>query len=202
MLTTTITSPSTVNMMSNNKDRCFQCQDHGHIARNCPNISCFEYDEYGHIVMDCPNKIPPSGTSANHYQPRPHRSHHARSSSRHCYEEREMSQPHHHRHCSSNCHDPYIEAALDHDIGIIAIITGVAHNAPIPHTGVIAIDHTMTLHIDHTTDHPHTEAHHTTPEMEACCVHVHPTNLYNEIHIGHTLTPLYHKVNHITRRTP
>ena len=28
-----------------------------------------------------------------------------------------------------------IEAILDYDIGIIAIITGVAHDAPIPHTG-------------------------------------------------------------------
>ena len=49
-----------------------------------------------------------------------------------------------------------IEAILDHDIGTIAIFTGVAHDAPIPHTGVIAIDLTMTLHIDHTADHPHT----------------------------------------------
>ena len=29
-----------------------------------------------------------------------------------------------------------IEAILDHDIGIIIIITGVAHDAQIPHTGV------------------------------------------------------------------
>ena len=35
----------------------------------------------------------------------------------------------------------------------------------------------MTLHIDHIADHPHTEGHHTTPEIEACHVHVHPKNL-------------------------
>ena len=38
-----------------------------------------------------------------------------------------------------------IEATLDHDIGIITIITGVTHNAPMPHTGVIAIHLAMTL---------------------------------------------------------
>ena len=41
---------STVNMMSNDKDHCFQCQELGHVARNCPNIKCFKCDEYGNIV--------------------------------------------------------------------------------------------------------------------------------------------------------
>ena len=95
-----------------------------------------------------------------------------------------------------------IEAVPDHDIGTIAIITGVAHTTQIPHTGVIAIDLTVTLHIDHTTDHPHTEAHHTTPEIEACCIHTHHTNPHDETHIGHTHTPVDHEANHITRRTP
>ena len=58
-----------------------------------------------------------------------------------------------------------MEAIPDHNIGIIAIITGVAHDAQIPHTAVIAIDLSMTPHIDHTADHPHTEAHHTSPEI-------------------------------------
>ena len=31
-LTVTITPPSMVNMMSNNEERCFQCQEHGHIV--------------------------------------------------------------------------------------------------------------------------------------------------------------------------
>ena len=92
-----------------------------------------------------------------------------------------------------------IEAIPGHNIGIIAIITGVAHTAQIPHTGVIAIDFTMTLHIDHTSDHPHTEAHHTTPEIGAYHVHVHHTNLHNKSHIGHTHTPVDHEANHITR---
>ena len=86
-LTATITPPSTVNMMSN-EDRCIQCQGHGHIARNCPNIRCFECHEYSHVVMDYPHKIPPLGTQGKHHQSKLHRGHHAISSSRHCYEKR------------------------------------------------------------------------------------------------------------------
>ena len=70
-----------------------------------------------------------------------------------------------------------IEAIPDHDIGIITATTEVAHDAPVPHTGVIAIDSTMTHHIDHTADHPCTEAHHTTPEIESTHIHIHPTIL-------------------------
>ena len=81
-LTATITPPSMVNLMSNNEDHCFQCQEQGHIAGNCPNIRCFECDEYCHIVMDCPHRIPPLGTPAKHHQSKPHKSHHARESSR------------------------------------------------------------------------------------------------------------------------
>ena len=98
--------------MSNDEDRCFQCQEHGHIARNSPNIRCFECDEYSHNVMDCPCKIPPLRNPAKHHQPRLHRSHCVRSGSRHHYEDRDRqshsrSQPHYHRHCSSSHHDPY-----------------------------------------------------------------------------------------------
>ena len=71
-LTATITPPSMVNMMLNSEDNCFQCQEQGHIARNCPNIRCFEVDEYGNIVMDCPHRIPPLGTPAKHHQSKPH----------------------------------------------------------------------------------------------------------------------------------
>ena len=111
-LTATITPPSVVHIMSNNEDHCFQCQEHGHTARNCPNIRCFECDEYGHIVMDCPHRILTSGTPAKHHQSKPHKSHHTRSSSRHCCKDRDRrshsrSQSHFHRHHSSSWHDSY-----------------------------------------------------------------------------------------------
>ena len=106
-LTATITPPSMVNMMSNDENCCFQCQEHGHIARNYPNIRCFECDEYSHIVMDCPPRVPPSGTLAKQHQPKSHKCHHARSSSRHCHKDRDRiscfrTQSCFHRNCSSS----------------------------------------------------------------------------------------------------
>ena len=47
----------------------------------------------------------------------------------------------------------YIEAVLDHNIGITSTITGVAQDAQIPHTEVIAIDPALTHHMDQTTHH-------------------------------------------------
>ena len=111
-LTAMISPPSTVNTMSNDEDCCFQHQEQGHIARNCPNIRSFKCDEYGYIVMACPHRIPPLGTPAKHHQPKPHKSHHARSSSRHHCEHRDRqscsrSQSHFYRHHSSSHHDSY-----------------------------------------------------------------------------------------------
>ena len=96
----------------------------------------------------------------------------------------------------------HIEATLDHDIGIIATTPGVAHDAQIPHTGVTAIDPTMTYNIYPTADHLCTETQHTTPEIEATHVHIQPTNPLDKIQIGHTHTPVDCKASHITRRTP
>ena len=168
-------------------------------------MRCFECDDYGHIVMDFPHKIPPLGTPAIHHQCKSHKGHLTRPSLRHHYEDRDRqscsrSQPHFHRHHSSSHQDSY-RGILDYDIRIVAIITEAAHNAQILHTEVIAIDLTVTLHIDHTTDHPHTEAHHTIPEIEACQAHIHHTNPHDKTHIGHPHTPVDHETNHITRRT-
>ena len=96
----------------------------------------------------------------------------------------------------------HTEAIPGHDIGTIATTTGVAHTTQIPYTRVIIIDPTVTHHIYHTTDHQHTEAYHTTPEIKVIHVHIHPTNPQDEIHIGHTHTPTGHKANPITRRMP
>ena len=85
-LTATLLPSSSVNMMFNEGDQCFQCQELGHIAHNCPNVHCFECNEYGHIAVDCPDKIPPSGTPMCHK--RWHTRHHTRSTSRHHTQDR------------------------------------------------------------------------------------------------------------------
>ena len=63
-LTATLLLSSTVNVMLSEDDKCFQCQESGHLACHCPCIKCFECDKYGHVAADCPEKIPPSSTPA------------------------------------------------------------------------------------------------------------------------------------------
>ena len=63
-ITSTLLPTSSVNTMSSNNDRCFQCQEIGHMAHYCPHIQCYDCNNYGHIAMDCPDKILPSGTPA------------------------------------------------------------------------------------------------------------------------------------------
>ena len=63
-LTATLLPSSTVNVMSSEDDKCFQCQELGHMACHFPHIQCFDCDGYSHIAADCPDKIPPSGTLA------------------------------------------------------------------------------------------------------------------------------------------
>ena len=63
-LTATLLPSSLVNVMSSSDDKCFQCQESGHMAHHCSCIKCFDCDEYGHVSADCPDKIPPSGTPA------------------------------------------------------------------------------------------------------------------------------------------
>ena len=65
-LTSSLLPTSAVNVMTTDQDRCFQCQEVGHMACYCPHIKCYDCDNYGHVAMDCPNKIPPSGTPARH----------------------------------------------------------------------------------------------------------------------------------------
>ena len=85
-LTATLLPSSTVNLMTNEGDQCFQCQELGHITRNCCIVCCFECDEYGHIAADCPERIPLSGTPACHK--RSHTRYHARLTSRHHHQEK------------------------------------------------------------------------------------------------------------------
>ena len=85
-LTVTLLPSSTVNVMTNEGDQCFQCQEFCHIAHNCPNVHCFECNNYDHIAADCLDKIPPSGTPACHK--RWHTRHHTKLTYRHHHQDR------------------------------------------------------------------------------------------------------------------
>ena len=65
-ITSSLLPTSSVNTMSSDNDRCFQCQEVGHMARYCPHIWCYDCNNYRHVAMDCPDKILPSGTPACH----------------------------------------------------------------------------------------------------------------------------------------
>ena len=80
-ITSSLLPTSSVNTMSSDQDRCFQCQEVGHMAPYCPHIRCYDCDNYGHVAMDCPDKILPSGTAAHCRPGTNERS--RRSSSRH-----------------------------------------------------------------------------------------------------------------------
>ena len=80
-ITSTLLPTSLVNTMSSDNDKCYQCQETGHMACYCPHIRCFDCDKYGHVATDCPDKIPPSGTPACCRSNTTSR--HDRSSSRH-----------------------------------------------------------------------------------------------------------------------
>ena len=107
-LTASLLPSSTVNVMSNKGDQCFQCQELGHIAHHCPNVCCFKCDEYCHIAADSPDRIPPSGTLAHHKRQHSHTGHCTRSTSQHHQNRhrhsRSRSQSHSHRYhsCSHN----------------------------------------------------------------------------------------------------
>ena len=105
-----IIPPSTVDVMSNEEDCCFQCQEPGYIAWCCPHIRHYECDKYGHIVMDCWHRILPSGTSATRHKSQ--KGHHGRSSLRHHHEDRDRqsqsrSQSHFRSHCSLSHHNSH-----------------------------------------------------------------------------------------------
>ena len=116
-ITSTLLPTSSVNTMSSDNDRCFQCQEIGHMARYCPHIQCYDCDNYGHVAMDCPDKILPSGTLAcyrtdtNERHERSYSRHHSHTRrSHHDYKDRSrfscsQSCPCNHRYRSSSHQD-------------------------------------------------------------------------------------------------
>ena len=92
-LTSSLLPASSVNVMTTDQDKCFQCQEVSHMACYCPCIKCYDCNNYGHVAMDCPNKIPPSCMPAHH---RPgHSSRNQRSSSQ--YHSNSSCSRHEHR---------------------------------------------------------------------------------------------------------
>ena len=80
-LMSTLLPSSSVNTMSSDEDKCFQCQELGHMACYCPRIRCSNCDDYGHDAADCPDKIPPSGIPARRRDKNSHTRRHDRSTS-------------------------------------------------------------------------------------------------------------------------
>ena len=111
-LTTTLLPSSMVNVMLSEDDKCFQCQELGHMACHCPNIRCFDCDEYGHVAVDCPNRIPPSGTPACHMKHHSTTRQQTRSTSKHRHRDRHRfsrsrSHSHTHRYRSHSQNNSY-----------------------------------------------------------------------------------------------
>ena len=118
-ITSTLLPTSLVNTMSSNNDRCFQCQEVGHMACYCPHIWCYDCDNYGHVAMHCPDKILPSGTPAccradtnNRSRRSSSRCHSHTKCSHHDQRDRSrfshsQSHPHNHRYWSSSCQDTH-----------------------------------------------------------------------------------------------
>ena len=149
--------------MSNEEDRCFRCQELGHIVCHCLNVHCFECNEYGHIAIDCPDRISPSGMPT--CCKRQH------SNTKHCATKTGADiagQDHSHTLTDIEVTIAIIhtEFILDH---ITDATTGELHNTITPALIVIAVTH-------HTRDHPHVEVHQLIPEMVAVPDHVHHIN--------------------------
>ena len=104
-ITSTLLPTLSVNTMSSDNDRCFHCQEIGHMACYCPHICCYDCDNYGHVAMDCPDKIPPSGTPAccrtdtNDRSRRPSSRHHSHTRQS-CHDGRDRSRFSHSRSCT------------------------------------------------------------------------------------------------------
>ena len=127
-----------VNMMTIDEDRCFQCQEHGHIAGNCPNIRCLNVmtmvtlswiANIGFFLQE-PQQSVTNQSSTKVTTPDQVPDITMRTGTGKAIQ----GLSHNFTDIIAQVIMIPIEAVLDHNIGIISIITGVAHDAPIPHT--------------------------------------------------------------------
>ena len=104
----TLLPSSSVNTMSSDDDKCFQCQETGHMACYFPCIRCFNCNDYGHVTADYPNKILPSGIPAKCRDNNSHTRRHDRSISRnnHCNRHHHCDHQDRHRFSRSQSHNP------------------------------------------------------------------------------------------------
>ena len=186
-LTATLLPSSSVNTMSSDDDKCFQCQESGHLTCHCPCIKCFDCDEYAMLQQIA--------------QPKSHHQVHQHGT--------EIPVP-----TQDNAIDPHLTITIE--IGTIIMIIGtdigLASQDPIP----TVIDTGATVEVTHKgvvpgpiTD-PHTTAHYATETQ------VHTTTnktlhtedpLHTEVfpgitvdpdHVHHTSTTTRHHQNCLT----
>ena len=50
-LTSSLLPASSVNVMTSDQEKCFHCQEVGHMAHYCPHIRCYDCDNYGHVQV-------------------------------------------------------------------------------------------------------------------------------------------------------
>ena len=50
-LIATLMPSSTVNIILSEDEKCFQCQESGHMACHCPKVRCFDCDKCGHVAQ-------------------------------------------------------------------------------------------------------------------------------------------------------
>ena len=159
--------------MSSDDDKCFQCQESGHMACHCPHIKCFDCDEYSHVAADCPDKILPWGTPARHRNTHSNTRHCDRSTSHHDHRDRHRSNRSRSHSCShrygshtkvihrevtpGHITDAHTEAHHATDTQTHIIIDEIPHIEDLHHTEVFPHIPKITVDLDHV---PHTKHSH------------------------------------------
>ena len=170
--------------MSSNNDKCFQCQEMGHMACYFPCIRCFDCDDYGHVTADVLIKF-----CHQAYQ-----------------QETETTTP-------EDMIDPHLRITIIIGITTmtIEIGTGSADLDPIPIIPDVGVTVTVTLTevALYPITNPHVTAHHTTEAQEhtiadatphtADCHHagVSPETTVDLDHTHHANTTTKHQQDHL-----